>query len=233
MLADAPGRSNPSWLTRVQNLVEQWRNETAEVLESNTGAIRPERIVAEIGRALPADGAAVIDTLQASIWSGSFMPLKGASQRYIRCAGSLGWGFPAAIGAKCALGNRPVVCFTGDGGFYYHIAELETAARYGIPVVVVVNNNGAYGAERGPEHNPYRPDTTQDANLSWKFGKYSFAQIAKDFGCEGIRVEQPGDIASALRKALSSEKPVVVDMVTDPTAYHPRAWTPEPALAHA
>jgi acetolactate synthase-1/2/3 large subunit len=76
------------------------------------------------------------------------MPLKGASQRFIRCAGSLGWGFPASIGAKCALGSRPVVCFTGDGGFYYHLAELETAARYEIPVVVVVNNNGAYGAER-------------------------------------------------------------------------------------
>lgn len=231
MLADAPRRENPLWLDRVQTLVEQWRSEVASVIDTNSGPIRPERIVAEIGNALPANGAAVIDTLQASVWSGSYMPLKGPSQRYVRCAGSLGWGFPAAIGAKCALGDRPVVCFTGDGGFYYHIAELETAARYGIPLVVVVNNNGAYGADRHSEPSPYRSDAGQaDADKTWKFGEYNFAEIARGFGCEGIRVENPVDIASALRQALSSGKPVVVDMVTDPTASHPRAWTP-PALA--
>jgi acetolactate synthase-1/2/3 large subunit len=231
MLADAPRRDNSVWLDRVQTLVEQWRSEAASVLENNAGPIRPERIVAEIGNALPENGAAVIDTLQASVWSGSYMPLKGPSQRFVRCAGSLGWGFPAAIGAKCALGDRPVVCFTGDGGFYYHIAELETAARYGIPLVVVVNNNGAYGADRQSEPSPYRSDAGEsDADKTWKFGEYNFADIARDFGCEGIRVENPVDIAAALRHAISIGKPVVVDMVTDPTASHPRAWTP-PALA--
>ncbi len=232
MLAAASPRTNAAWLARVESLVDQWRRETAEMVESNSGPIRPERIVAEIGRALPSNGAAVIDTLQSSVWSGSFMPLKGASQRFVRCAGSLGWGFPAAIGAKCALGSRPVVCFTGDGGFYYHLSELETAARYKIPLVVVVNNNGAYGAERPGEANPYRPDITEDANLSWKFGKYSFAQIAKEFGCDGMRIEQPTDIASALQRAMSADKPVVLDVVTDTTASHPRAWTPG-VLAHA
>src|SRR5438094_7937483 len=109
MLAEATGRSNPRWIDRVRVLVQQWRDDVEEVLESNTGPIRPERIVAEIGHVLPQDGAAVVDTLQASFWSGSCMPLKGATQRFIRCAGSLGWGFPAAIGAKRAFGRRPVV----------------------------------------------------------------------------------------------------------------------------
>ena len=86
-------------------LVQQWRDEVEEMLELNTGPIRPERIVSEIGGVLPTDGAVVVDTLQASVWSGSFLPLKGATQRFIRCAGSLGWGFPASIGAKCALGE--------------------------------------------------------------------------------------------------------------------------------
>src|SRR6202040_2559132 len=148
--------------------------------ESNTGPIRPERIVAEIGSVLPPDGAAVVDTLQASTWSGSFMPMKGATQRFIRCAGSLGWGFPASIGAKCALGSRPVVCFTGDGGIDYHLVEIETAARVKIPVGVVVNNNGAYGADRRSEPNPYRRDDSPEADRSWKFGQYNFPQIAKE-----------------------------------------------------
>src|SRR5260370_2890587 len=150
------------------------------MLELNTGPIRRERIVSEIGGVLPPDGAAVVDPLQASVWSGSFMPLKGASQRFIRCAGSLGWGFPAAIGVKCALGSRPVVCFTGDGGFYYHLAELETAARYGIPVVVGVNNNGAYGAEQRSEPNPERREDSPEADLRWKFGRHDFARVAKE-----------------------------------------------------
>ena len=230
MLAEASGRSNPRWIDRVRVLVQQWRDEVEEMLELNTGPIRPERIVSEIGSVLPTDGAAVVDTLQASVWSGSFMPLKGASQRFIRCAGSLGWGFPASVGAKCALGSRPVVCFTGDGGFYYHLAELETAARYEIPVVVVVNNNGAYGADRRSEPNPYRRDDSREADLSWKFGQHNFAQIAKELGCDGVRVERPTDLGSALQNALASGKPVVLDVLTDPTASHPRAWTP-PALA--
>src|ERR1700737_3575716 len=137
---------------------------------------RPAGIGSEMGNGLPTDGAVVVDTLQASVWSGSFMPLKGATQRFIRCAGSLGWGFPASIGAKCALGSRPAVCFTGDGGFYYHLAELETAARYEIPVVVVVNNNGAYGADRRSEPNPYTREASPEADLSWKFGPDHFAQ---------------------------------------------------------
>jgi acetolactate synthase-1/2/3 large subunit len=232
MLAEGSGRSNPRWIDRVRVLVQQWRDEVEEMLELNTGPIRPERIVSEIGGVLPTDGAAVVDTLQASVWSGSFMPLKGATQRFIRCAGSLGWGFPASIGVKCALGSRPVVCFTGDGGFYYHLAELETAARYGIPVVVVVNNNGAYGADRRTEPNPYRRDGSPEGDLSWKFGQHNFAQIAKELGCEGVRVERPTDISSALQTALASGKPVVLDVLTDQTASHPRAWTP-PAVTHA
>lgn len=59
-----------------------------------------------------------------------------AGQRYLRCAGSLGWAFPATIGAKAALPDKPVIGFAGDAGFYYHMAELETAARLRINMVI-------------------------------------------------------------------------------------------------
>jgi len=68
-------------------------------------------------------------------------------QRYIRCAGSLGWALPGALGVKCALPERPVVCFAGDGAVSYHIAELETVARCGTNIVLVVNNNNALNQE--------------------------------------------------------------------------------------
>ena len=65
------------------------------------------------------------------------------------------WGIPAAIGAKCAVSERPVVCFTGDGGVYYHLTELDTALRYGINPVIVVNNNSSLNQEQGGVEGTY------------------------------------------------------------------------------
>jgi acetolactate synthase I/II/III large subunit len=227
MLAAAEPRSNPAWTDRAQRLVEQWREEVDAMVRSEGAPIRPERLVTEIGAALPSDGAVVVDTLQASIWAGSMLGLQGPSQRFARCAGSLGWGLPAALGAKCALGERPVVCFTGDGGIYYHLSELETAARCGINAVVVVNNNGSYACEAPTWDRLYGDRQDPAICGSWSFGFLNFAQIARELGCEGIRVERPEQISDALRSGLASERPVVIDVVTDQNAVHPRGWVPE------
>ena len=85
------------------------------------------------------------DTGYSGIWSSTCIEMNGAGQQYLRAAGSLGWSFPASLGAKCAAGERKVVCFTGDGALYYHLPELETARRRGIAVVLVVNNNSGFG----------------------------------------------------------------------------------------
>ena len=100
----------------------------AALAEKNTAPIAVERLCAEITRALPGDGVLVADTGYSGIWTGTMIDLNGAGQTYLRAAGSLGWAFPASLGAQCAAGPRKVVCFTGDGGFYYHLAELEIGA---------------------------------------------------------------------------------------------------------
>ena len=89
------------------------------------------------------------DTGHAGIWTGTLVELRHPEQTYIHFAGSLGWGLPAAMGAKCAAPDRPVVCFTGDRGIWYHLAELETAVRCGIRTVTVVNNNHSLNQEQG------------------------------------------------------------------------------------
>ncbi|MEX0683532.1 MAG: thiamine pyrophosphate-binding protein [Dehalococcoidia bacterium] len=216
-------RTNERWTSEVQELVERWRSEVRPMMASNAVPIRPERICAEIAAALPADGAVVVDTLQASIWAGSMISLKGSSQRFARCAGSLGWALPAAIGAKCALGDRPVICFTGDGGAYYHLAELETAARYGVNVVVVVNNNGAYAGEEAYWDTAYGDESSFP---HWKFGDINFAQVAQELGCLGTRVQKPEKLGDALRRALASSRPTLIDVVSDFSAYHPKGWAP-------
>jgi acetolactate synthase-1/2/3 large subunit len=220
----ATPRGNRGWVDEVQALVAAWREEVRPQRESEAMPIRPERICAEIGNVLPSDGAIVVDTLQASIWAGSMINLQGPSQRFVRCGGSLGWGLPAAVGAKAGLGDRPVVCVTGDGGIYYHLSELETAARYGLNLIVVVNNNGAYAGEEeywGPAYGDHPSES------HWQFGDRNFANIATEMGCEGIRIDRPEQIAPALQRALGANRPVLIDVVSDFSAYHPKGWVPQ------
>jgi acetolactate synthase-1/2/3 large subunit len=218
-------RDNKKWTERAQQLLLEWRKEMEPLCRSTARPIRTERLCQEIGDAFPADGILVSDTGFAGIWTGAMVNFTDPGQGYIRAAGSLGWAFPAAIGAKCGAPDRPVVCFTGDGGFYYHLTELETASRCGINVVTVVNNN-QYLRQCVDGINQAYGDRPGNRDDLCKFSKTDFAKIAEDMGCVGIRVENPEEIAGALKKALSLKKPVVVDVVTDPTCRAPGAWTP-------
>ena len=139
--------------------------------------------------------------------------------------GSLGWSFPASLGAKCAAPGRAVLCFTGDGGFYYHLAELETARRCGIAAIVVVNNNSGFGqnltgVRRIAGNRPGRGEALV------RFGPTDFTAVARSFGVRGIRVERPGEVAPALAEAIGAGEPVVIDVVTDLEPRAPEPWSP-------
>ena len=213
------------WVNRAQQLVKDWRDEVAPLVNSNGSPIRPERLCKEITEYLPSDGVLVVDTGHSGIWAGTMVDLKTQDQSFLRCAGSLGWAFPAALGAKCAVPERPVVCFTGDGGFWYHLTELETAARYGINTVTVVNNNHSLNQEKHGNERYYQGEEGNSDEL-WVFPDTDFAKIAQDMGCFGIRVDQPGQIQSAIEEAIASGKPAVVDVVSDIEGIAGRAWTP-------
>jgi thiamine pyrophosphate-dependent acetolactate synthase large subunit-like protein len=144
-------------------------------------------------------------------------------QSYMRSAGHLGWAFPAGLGAKCACPERPVVTFTGDAGFWYHIAEVETAARWNINAVTVVNNNGGGNQSKRGFDRVYGGQQTAKARELWTFSKVDFARIAQDMGALGIRVEQASAFPAALAQALAAERPAVIDVVTDIDALAPTA----------
>lgn len=220
-----PRGSVRPWAEHAQQLVRQWREEVEPLRASDAVPIRPERLCRDLTECLPSDAVLVADTGYAAIWTGTMVWLTSPEQRYIRCAGSLGWGFPAALGAKCAAPERPVICFTGDGGFWYHLSELETARRCGIRTVTVVNNNSALGQCVGPVRRLYgdRPGNPDEMCC---FSEVSFAALAQDLGCLGIRVERPEEIAPALEKALAAERPVVVDVVTDVRCAAPEPCSP-------
>ena len=224
-VAGKPTAGAAEWAKRVQELVANWRAENAEMRNADVTPIRPERLCKEISEALPPNGIVVSDTGHAGIWTARFIELKHPGQEYYRTAGSLGWGFPAALGVKCAHPDRPVVCFTGDGGFYYHIAELETARRHNINAVIVVNNNSALNQEINLNAIAYDGKPRGRHEEMWRMPDVNFAKVAESFGCVGIRVEKPGELAGALKKAIAMNKPVVVDVVTDMYAIAPHPWT--------
>jgi acetolactate synthase-1/2/3 large subunit len=214
-----------SFAEEAARIVADWQASMMPLAEKNTSPIAVERLCAEVTRALPEDGILVADTGYSGIWTGTMIDLNGAGQTYLRAAGSLGWAFPASLGAQCAAGPRKVVCFTGDGGFYYHLAELETARRCNIPATIIINNNSGFGqnltgVRRISGNRPGRGEELI------RFGPTDFTAVARSFGVRGIRVEQPSEIAPALREALAAPEPVLVDVVTDLEPRAPEPWAP-------
>jgi acetolactate synthase I/II/III large subunit len=227
LIAAGSAGSRPEWLGRVQSLVREYREESDQMRSSGVVPIRPERICKEISDWLPEGGVVLSDTGHSGMWTGQMIRLTRPEQRFIRCAGSLGWGFPATLGAKCALPDRPVIGFCGDGGFYYHLAELETAARFGIDAIMLVSNNYALNQEKHLFDSAYGGQQRGRAKEMWHFSHaVSFARVAEAMGCVGIRVERPDDIRPALEKALGAHAPVVVEVISDVDAMSKRAWRP-------
>jgi acetolactate synthase I/II/III large subunit len=221
-----PSAGNADWLAHTGQLVADWLAEVNPRRFSAETPIRPERICKELTEALPENGILVTDTGYSAIWAATMLHITRPTQTFIRAAGSLGWGFPASLGAKCAAPDRPVICFTGDGGFWYHFAELETARRHHIHTVTVVNNNNGFSQGIEDVLKMYGDRPGDPAEL-YRFEAVSFAQIAKDMGCFGIRVEAPDGIAPAIQKALTANAPAVVEVVTGFSARVPPPWAPK------
>jgi acetolactate synthase-1/2/3 large subunit len=117
------------------------------------------------------------------------------------------------------------VVFTGDAGFWYHIGELETAVRWKLNSITVVNNNGGGNQSKRGFDRAYGGEQTQQARELWTYNPMNFAKIAEDIGALGIRVEQPSEFGPALAQALAANRPVVIDVATDIEALAPTAVT--------
>lgn len=223
--ASGPIEPKTAWLERVATINDDWTTQTASLRNSDTAPLRPERLLDQLSDYLPDDAVFVCDTGHAGMWAAQYLRLTSPNQTFIRAAGSLGWGFPAALGAKCGQPDRPVFAFTGDGGYYYHFSELETAVRYGINTVTIINNNFSLNQET-----PVWRSSGDGVNFDhhWKFGDIDFAKIATEMGAFGVRVTDPNDLTAALDEAVASGLPAIVEVLTDPTAMAPNHWTPEP-----
>ena len=126
--------------------------------------------------------------------------------------GTMGYGFPAAIGAQAAFPNKLVIGISGDGSFQMNSQELATVVQYQMPVKVAILNNGYFGMVRQWQEFFYEK---RYAVSSLEGTLPDFVKLAEAYGAVGLRVTKPEEVVPALKKALSTPKPVVIDFVVD------------------
>ncbi len=227
LATDADAMKHDDWLAHTQKFVDEWRVEAEKARSSEQIPMRPERLVKELNEVLPKDAIVIADTGYAALWTGTLLYLRDPAQQYFRAAGSLGWSFPASLGAKCAAPDRPVICFTGDGGFFYHLPELETARRRNIKTVTIVNNN--HCLSQGLRNLNIAYEGRAEPNRKgecYEYRETDFAKVAQSFDCFGVTVDKPQDFGKAFEAAMKSELPAVIDVKTQFAVQAPLPWVP-------
>ncbi len=177
--------------------------------------LRPSRAIREIANVLPPNSVVVDEAVMLTSYVASIMEFTKPGSYFcsITC---LGWGLPASLGVALASPRKPVVALVGDGSALFGIQALWSAAKYQIPVIMVVLNNQGYAAVKwGFASYPERK-SGEEADLGYDLGKVDFPKLAQSFGISGQRIEKPQEIGPVLRKAIRSKKPSLIDIIVDP-----------------
>ncbi|MBM3156143.1 MAG: hypothetical protein FJ004_02530, partial [Chloroflexi bacterium] len=177
---------------------------------------RPSRAVREIADAMPADSVVVDEAVMLTSYVASIIEFTRPGSYFcsITC---LGWGLPASLGVGLANSRKPVLALVGDGSALFGIQALWSAARYRIPVIMVVLNNRGYAAVKwGLASYPDRK-SGEDADLGCNLGDVDFPGLARAFRVDAQRIARPEEIAPALRRAIRAGKPALIDLIVDPT----------------
>ena len=177
-------------------------------------------LVAALQEGLPRDAVLVSDLTVAAYWCRRLLELyEPRCNIYPWGFCTLGFGLPAAIGAKLACPERPVVCLSGDAGFLFNCQELAVAAEAGLPVVVLLFNDSGYGALRPQQDHRFGRRHAVDA------GNPDFVPLARAFGVEARRVNEVGSLGPALAEALEAGAPALIEV---PAALPPQIMEPGP-----
>jgi len=222
--APRPGWRTPELGARIA-AEGRWRD-VPYADETGTGRIDPRTLSIALDDLLPAQRTVVIDSGNFMGYPSMFLTVPDtAGFCFTQAYQSIGLGLPSALGAAIARPDRLTVAALGDGGFLMSVAELTTAARLGLPLLIVVYNDAAYGAEVhhfGPHGHPLDTVTFPDTDL---------AAIARGFGCTGVTVRAPDDLTTA-RDWLAGprDRPLVIDAKV--TSSHASWWLEEAFRGH-
>jgi acetolactate synthase-1/2/3 large subunit len=182
------------------------------------GALQLGEVMAWLQRELPEEAIVTNGAGNYAIWVNRFFPYRRPGAQLAPTSGSMGYGLPAAIAAKLAAPERPVVAFAGDGCFQMTGQELATAVQHRLPIIIVVVDNGMYGTIRMHQEreHPGRVSGTELRNPD-------FVALARAHGAFGARVETTEAFAPAFAEAMASGRPALLHLMLDPAAITPRA----------
>jgi acetolactate synthase I/II/III large subunit len=192
------------WLQRIA----RWKVDYPLVAPSYPGVISPQEVIVEVGRQAP-HACYTTDVGQHQMWAAQF--LKNGPRRWISSAGlgTMGFGMPAAMGAKVALPDEQVICISGDASFQMNLQELGTLAQYGINVKTIIINNGWQGMVRQWQEAFYG-ERYSSSNMEPSMP--DFVMLAQAYGIKGMLVRKPEELADAIAQMLAHDGPVLMDV---------------------
>lgn len=205
-----------AWEAALQTMRASYQRWTDPTSIEVPGKLQMGRIMAHLNEVLPPDAIMCNGAGNYATWLHRFRRFTRYGTQLAPTSGSMGYGLPAAVGAKRIFPDRTVVCFAGDGCFMMHGQEFATAVQYCLPIIVLIIDNGMYGTIRMHQERNY-PGRISATTLQ----NPDFAAYARAFGGHGERVESTEEFAPALERAIASGKPAILHCLLDPEAITP------------
>lgn len=198
--------------------VQAWFASNRDLRESDSTPVTMGRVITEVRKVLPQNG--IVLTSSGNAQAQVFQEMAFSQPRtYVSAGGfsTMGWSYPAALGAKLAAPEAPVVALIGDGDFLMTFQEIATAVQYDIPVVAVVLNNQGWQAIRDLQKIAFADDADYATMFEQDDCPISphIANAAAAFGAHAVRITRPEEVAPALEAALAANRPAVIEVMVD------------------
>lgn len=219
-------KKDRTFLETSQTNMKKWMKEQDEIESSDESPIHPQRLASTISNMANNDAIICCDTGAVTVWSARNFRIKG-TQRFTLSGdlASMAFALPAAIGTQLLFPEKQVIALCGDGGFAMLMCDFATAVKYDLPIKVFIFNNGKLGLiqieQEARSGNPeYQTDLLNP----------DYAAYARICGGEGYTVKEPEELESAIRSALGSTKPCIINVFVNPEEL---TWPPEVAFKEA
>ena len=200
------------WITQIN----EWKKQYPLDIPKNKEHISPQQILLALNKYFK-DAIYTVDVGQHQMWAAQYLEINKPRHWCSSSGlGAMGYGFPAALGAKAALKdirlNTPVIAITGDGGFQMNIQELGTMVAHDLPIVIVLFNNNNLGMVRQWQELFYNKHYSY---IDWGAGSPDYIKLAEAYGVKGIKISKPDDVESAIKTALETcgnkQKPILLE----------------------
>ncbi|MDP6625459.1 MAG: thiamine pyrophosphate-dependent enzyme, partial [Nitrospinota bacterium] len=190
--------------------IEKWKKTYPLAYKQGKSAIKPQYVIEQIAEITRGDAIFATDVGQHQMWAAQYLNFK-KPRTFLTSGGlgTMGFGFPAGIGAQAAFPKKTVFVISGDGSFQMNLQELVTAVEYQLPVKIAIINNGFLGMVRQWQQLFYEKRYSSVCLAA----SPDFVKLAESYGALGLRAKKPGEVKKTIEKALAYDGPVVIDFV--------------------